>query len=76
MDYILLLQKDVDIAINNNEVNKTLYVDQHELRDLLGQQAVLITPWFKLICEKFLFQWWNSLNNLSAYIDNNIHDLR
>ena len=73
-----MLQRDVDVTINDNEVKKILYVDQHELRDLLSlkDQGVLVTPWFKLICDKFLFQWWNSLSNLSSYIDNDIHDLR
>ena len=76
IDYILVLQKDVDITVNSNEVEKAFYVNQNELRNILSKQEVLITPWFKLICEKFLFQWWKHLSNLSSYIDNKIHDLR
>jgi len=25
------------------------------------------TPWFQLICQKFLFEWWNSLDNLDQF---------
>ena len=30
---------------------------------------VKITPWFKIICETFLFKWWDSLNSLENLVD-------
>ena len=32
-----------------------------------------VTPWFKLICDKFLFTWWKQLDHLSPYMDKEIH---
>ena len=29
----------------------------------------LITPWFKLIADKFLYTWWDSLANLQPHQD-------
>lgn len=72
IDYILFIQKDVPCTPNVNEVMECKYVDQEELRDLLSQGkkgAVKVTPWFSIICEAFLFKWWNSLDDLKPHID-------
>ena len=72
IDYILFAQKDVSIAANPNEVMDYRFVSQDELKDLLKQGEegkVKITPWFRMICERFLFQWWDSLTDLTAFID-------
>lgn len=62
---------------NPNEVMSHRYVSQHELREMLHQAeggTLLITPWFKAIAEKFLFQWWDHLDDLSPHQDHyNIH---
>ena len=72
IDYILFLQKDLPVTPNPNEVASYRYVNQEELKQLLHQAdlgEMKITPWFKLICEEFLFKWWDSLNGLSNFID-------
>lgn len=72
IDYIFFIQKDLPVSPNPNEVSSTRYVDQEELKQLLedgDQGTVKITPWFKLICNKFLFEWWNNLSDLSKFID-------
>ena len=55
------------------------FVDRQELKDLLAKGdkgEVKITPWFKLICEKFLFEWWDKLGQLDSVADEkNIHRL-
>jgi isopentenyl-diphosphate delta-isomerase len=27
------------------------------------------TPWFRLICQRFLFEWWESLGDLGKFKD-------
>lgn len=72
IDYIFFIQKDLPLSPNPNEVSGHRYVDQEELKQLLedaDQGKVKITPWFKLICDKFLFKWWDSLDDLSKFVD-------
>ena len=79
IDYILIIQKDISLAPNPNEVMSHRYVSQQELRELLdaaSQGKVEVTPWFKIICESFLFKWWDSLSDLSAHVDRTtIHNM-
>lgn len=34
-----------------------------ELKTLFADPQLTFTPWFKLICESMLFQWWESLDS-------------
>jgi len=67
IDYILFAQKDVDLNINPNEVKAYKYVTPQELREMMSNEALSFTPWFKLICETMLFKWWSDFDNLDAY---------
>uniref|UniRef100_A0A0B6ZI27 isopentenyl-diphosphate Delta-isomerase n=1 Tax=Arion vulgaris TaxID=1028688 RepID=A0A0B6ZI27_9EUPU len=72
MDYILFIQRDVDVAINPNEVKSYNYVSSQELKKLIDtadSQGILLTPWFKLIAESFLYQWWNKLDHIETQAD-------
>lgn len=72
IDHILFIQKDVDLQLNYNEVQNTAFVNQNQLQTLLEKSVsgdVKITPWFRLITEKFLFVWWNGLCNLKQFED-------
>ena len=72
IDYIFFIQKDLPLKPNPNEVSCCKYVDQQELKQLLedaDEGRVKITPWFKLICDKFLFHWWDNLSDLSKCLD-------
>ncbi len=72
MDYILFVQKDVTCVPNPNEVMSYKYVDKDELKLLLAQGEkgeVKVTPWFKIICENFMFKWWDNLSDLIPFID-------
>jgi isopentenyl-diphosphate delta-isomerase len=80
IDYILFIQRDVTVAANPNEVKSHRYVSAEELKQLLGEAGqeggVTITPWFKAIADKFLFEWWQHLDNLSSFQDHqNIHKM-
>jgi isopentenyl-diphosphate delta-isomerase len=78
IDYVLIIRKDVELSINTNEVKSVQYVTKEELKELIKSCEmgnVVLTPWFKLICEHFLFQWWDNLDNLKKLEDHkNIHD--
>ncbi|KAJ2959646.1 hypothetical protein NQZ79_g4962 [Umbelopsis isabellina] len=69
IDYIFIIKADVDMDVNPNEVRDSRYVTADELRAMFEDPNVKMTPWFKLICETFLFEWWASLDNLEAQRD-------
>ena len=62
IDYILFIKADVDLAVSPNEVRDTRYVSSEELKALFQDGEMKFTPWFKLICESMLFEWWESLD--------------
>ncbi|KJX96195.1 isopentenyl-diphosphate delta-isomerase like protein [Zymoseptoria brevis] len=62
IDYILFIKADVDLNINPNEVQATKYVSADELKDMFKDGSLKFTPWFKLICQSMLFEWWQNLN--------------
>jgi isopentenyl-diphosphate delta-isomerase len=78
IDYILFIEADVDVAVNANEVQDTRWVDAEELRQMFKDaesasgkdKALRFTPWFRLICEGMLFEWWEALKNeeLARYV--------
>jgi isopentenyl-diphosphate Delta-isomerase len=69
IDYILFIEAEVDLKVNENEVRDTRWVSREELRQMFrdvetrsGKDKELkYTPWFRLICEGFLFEWWEAL---------------
>ncbi|KAL9024112.1 MAG: hypothetical protein Q9196_006751, partial [Gyalolechia fulgens] len=62
VDYILLIKSDVDHTANPNEVQDTRYVSQGDLRQMFKDDSLQFTPWFKLICNTMLFEWWDHLD--------------
>jgi isopentenyl-diphosphate delta-isomerase len=65
VDYILFIKADVDLEPNLNEVRDTRYVTADGLK-----AALKFTPWFKLICNSLLFQWWKHLDDgLEKYMN-------
>lgn len=77
IDYILFMQKDVELDPDPNEIKSHCYVSKEELKEMLvkaKRKELEITPWFGLIAETFLFKWWDNLQNLKQFMDhNNIH---
>lgn len=62
IDYILFIKADVDHTPNPNEVKDTRYVSEAELKAMFKNDSLKFTPWFKLICESMLFEWWEHLD--------------
>ncbi|MBN3321151.1 IDI1 isomerase, partial [Atractosteus spatula] len=79
IDYILFMQKDVELSPDPNEIKSHCYVTKEELRDMLKKaknSELKITPWFSLIAETFLFEWWDNLHKLKQFMDHDkIHRL-
>jgi len=69
IDHILIVRKDVETNINLSEVEAIRYVTPTQLRELIADNAarpteVLLSPWFAMIAEKFLFPWWDKLETI------------
>jgi len=69
IDHILVVRKDVKTNINLSEVEAVRYVTQAQLRELFAEHdakptEVLLSPWFQMIAEKFLFPWWDKLDGI------------
>jgi len=67
VDYILFIEAEVNLTPNPNEVKDTRYVTAEELKQMFKDENLKFTPWFKLICETMLFEWWSNLGDLSSY---------
>ncbi|KAL2831673.1 NUDIX hydrolase domain-like protein [Aspergillus pseudoustus] len=65
IDYILFIEADVDLDVNPNEARDTRYVSADDLKKMFKQPDLKFTPWFKLICDTMLFEWWSHLGSLS-----------
>lgn len=63
IDYILFIKANVDLDINKNEVQATAYVSPEELKKQFADPKLTFTPWFKLICQSMLFEWWEHLDS-------------
>ncbi|OBA22221.1 Isopentenyldiphosphate isomerase [Metschnikowia bicuspidata var. bicuspidata NRRL YB-4993] len=77
IDYILILRAKNNIKVEPslNEVKDFMYVSVDELKVMFEDKNLQFTPWFKLICETFLFQWWADLKNIEQFEDKKIHRL-
>ncbi|KAL2257924.1 hypothetical protein VTK26DRAFT_8957 [Humicola hyalothermophila] len=70
IDYILFIKANVDLAPNPNEVQATQYVSAERLKEMFKDPSLKFTPWFKLICESMLFEWWQHLDTgLEKYMN-------
>mmetsp|Transcript_17892 Transcript_17892/g.57267 ORF Transcript_17892/g.57267 Transcript_17892/m.57267 type:complete len:152 (-) Transcript_17892:494-949(-) len=70
VDYILFARKpDLEVKPNPNEVAQVKYVSADELRDILRDPEATghkLSPWFRLIAENKLFDWWAALDALDT----------
>ena len=63
IDYILFAQVNVPLTPNPAEVRDTRYVTLPELQAMMSPTSGLLwSPWFRIIADKFLPQWWADLN--------------
>jgi len=70
IDYILFIKANVDLDPSENEVQATQYVSADRLKQMFEDPTLKFTPWFKLICNSLLFDWWKSLDSgLEKYMN-------
>ncbi|OAA65977.1 isopentenyl-diphosphate delta-isomerase [Niveomyces insectorum RCEF 264] len=70
IDYILFIKAKVDLHVNPNEVQAAQYVTPAELKAQFADPSLTFTPWFKLICNSMLFEWWEHLDaGLDKYLN-------
>lgn len=71
IDYIIFIKpsRKVTLDINPNEVRDAKFASEQELKDMFKDSKLKFTPWFKLICESMLYEWWEHLDNgLEKYL--------
>ncbi|XP_055375550.1 isopentenyl-diphosphate Delta-isomerase 1 [Condylostylus longicornis] len=74
IDYILFLQKNVDINPNSNEVSEVFFMKRLDLDAQILKLKAPLTPWFKLVLKYRLKTWWDNLHQLKKFEDiENIH---
>lgn len=73
VDYILFIKANVDLDINKNEVQAVQYVSADSLKKQFEDPSLKFTPWFKLICESMLFEWWQHLDSGLDKYENEQH---
>ncbi|CDO95247.1 unnamed protein product [Kluyveromyces dobzhanskii CBS 2104] len=68
IDYIFIYQlrkgESLTVDPSANEVREITWVSQQQLKDMFNDGKLKFTPWFKLICDNYLFQWWDQLSDL------------
>jgi isopentenyl-diphosphate Delta-isomerase len=70
VDYILFIKANVDLAPSENEVQATQWVSADRLKEMFQDPTLKFTPWFKLICNSMLFDWWKHLDSgLDKYMN-------
>ncbi|XP_054726761.1 isopentenyl-diphosphate Delta-isomerase 1 [Anastrepha obliqua] len=69
VDYILFLQKDVDLHPNENEVSEVRFIKRNEIDTAVNKFEAPLTPWFRLILKHKLKEWWDNLHQLERFED-------
>ncbi|KAH6856546.1 NUDIX hydrolase domain-like protein [Chaetomium sp. MPI-CAGE-AT-0009] len=70
IDYILFIKANVDLNPSENEVQATQYVTADRLKQMFQDPTLKFTPWFKLICNSLLFDWWKHIDSgLEKYMN-------
>ena len=67
IDYILIIKPTVKPGItlkpNANEIRDFKWVTQEDLKAMFQDKQYQFTPWFQLICNSLLFEWWQNLDH-------------
>uniref|UniRef100_A0A0D6QYK3 isopentenyl-diphosphate Delta-isomerase n=1 Tax=Araucaria cunninghamii TaxID=56994 RepID=A0A0D6QYK3_ARACU len=82
LDYLVFIVRDVALHPNPEEVADVKYVTKEQLKEIVrkadaGEDGIKLSPWFRLVVDNFLFDWWNKVENgtLSEAVDMSIHNL-
>ncbi|XP_043792607.1 isopentenyl-diphosphate Delta-isomerase 1 isoform X1 [Apis laboriosa] len=72
IDYVLFIQKDnLKLDPNPDEISELCWISQSEINNFVKNLNAPLTPWFKLILENKLPEWWNNLHSLKKLQDHN-----
>jgi len=79
LDHILFARAPagMTINVNSNEISEIKWVTKDELNYWLSDNTEkdgVIAPWFRLIAENILPEWWGNLDGLPALADKEIRD--
>ncbi|GKY97357.1 hypothetical protein MPSEU_000694100 [Mayamaea pseudoterrestris] len=71
IDYVLFVCVDnaknvMPLHPNDDEVSNCKWVSMDELKHMFQDKKLLFSPWFRLICEKWLWNWWSNLDATMA----------
>lgn len=71
MACVRFAKRNVQHALNLNEVSAVRYVSPEEMRRFFAEPGIRFTPWFRLIVENFIYKWWDALQGgtLQQHID-------
>jgi isopentenyl-diphosphate delta-isomerase len=82
VDYCLMYKlndgEQLTIKANPNEIGDTKFVSAQKLEEMMNDNSLLFTPWFKLIVHRFLSKWWTAMMNgtLDEHKDvNTVHNM-
>ncbi|MBZ3883558.1 Isopentenyl-diphosphate delta-isomerase 2 [Sciurus carolinensis] len=70
--YLLLVKKNLTITPDPSELDSYRYLAQEELEGLLDEAArgqARVTPWLRIIAERFLFKWWPYLDEVTQFVE-------
>ena len=79
LDHILFARAppNMKVSPNPNEISEVQWVTEDELNQWLSenpQDGQIIAPWFRLIAENILPEWWGNLDGLPTHADKLIRD--
>ena len=80
LDHILFarVSSEIQVKPNQNEISEIAWVSQAELREWLEdtrESRGIIAPWFRLIAENILPEWWGNLDRLPTLADELIRNM-
>ena len=72
--------RDVSLQPNPDEVADVMYVNKDQLKELLrkadaSEGGVKLSPWFRLVVDNFLFDWWKKLEDNALASVANVNDI-
>jgi len=79
LDHILFARAKPEMLVspNPNEISEVKWVSENDLTQWLNKKPIeghVIAPWFRLIAENILPEWWGNLDGLPTRTDKEIRD--
>ncbi len=69
IDYILFIRANPVVEPSRNEVRDEKYVTPEELKQMFKDPELKFTPWFELICNNYLFNWWTDIDGCDKFFN-------